>query len=208
MKIVQFITCITITFLCSKVSCQNIIIRGAANGNLPENFQSLGQYYYKDVNNYLDWFVGTWEYVNGNEKFQITLTKVINYHHIDTSLNFDFYDDGIVLQYRKYLNNQLTFESPNYQMPDFHSEDGNLLKGRIRDYGRLTKTLYKPFSNSVWIQGGYPLAPICRISKHPLEYNKIKFSLGLMEALEYDYETYAGQSYYSIPNNIIMTKVN
>ncbi len=210
MKIVQFITCITITFLCSKVSCQNIIIRGAANGNLPENFKSTGNYYYKDVYNYLDGFVGTWEYVHGNEKFQIILTKVINYHYIDTYLNFDFYEDGIVLKYRKYVNNQLIFESPDYDKPEFVSEDGNELKGTLFDYGRLTKTLYKdePFNTSVWIPGGTPMPTVCLIKRIPLENNKIKFDLYFFEGHNYDSATYSGQPTHSIPDGVIMTKVN
>jgi hypothetical protein len=210
MKKINLITCAIITLVYAKVSSQNIIIRGIDNGNLPENFKSTGNYYYKDVYNYLDWFVGTWEYVNGNEKFQIVLTKVINYHNVDTYLNFDFNEDGIVLQYRKYINNQLIFESPLYEDPDFDSEDGNELKGSLFDYGRLTKTLYKdePFNTQVWIPGGTPMPTLCFIKKHPLENNKIKFSLNFFESHSYDAQAYAGQPVYSIPNNIVMTKVN
>lgn len=43
------------------------------NNNYPDNYLSNGEYYIKDINNNLDIFTGTWEYVNGNEKFQIIL---------------------------------------------------------------------------------------------------------------------------------------
>ncbi|MGV3697058.1 DUF6705 family protein [Flavobacterium sp.] len=188
---------------------QIILLRGQNNGPLPENFISSGQYYYKDVYNYLNFYVGTWEYVNGNEKFQITISKVVNYHEVDSYLNLDFYEDGVVLQYRKYLNNQLIFESPAYENPNFYCEEGHILKGRIMDYGRLTRTLYKdPFNTEVWRQGGNPIIPICRITKHPLDFDKVKFNLSLPEADDYDYQTYNGQPFFSIPNDIILTKVN
>ena len=199
-----------IALLASLDSNSQIIITRSNDGTiLPQNFQSTGEYYYKDVNNYLDWFVGTWEYVNGNEKFQITLTKVVEYHLINNYLNLNFYKDGIVLQYRTYLNNQLTFESPSYENPDFYCEDGNLLSGRIMDYGRLTRTLYKdPFNTEVWIPGGTPMPTDCDITKHPLDNNKIKFSLNFFEGQRYDSQTYLGQPVHSIPNNIVLTKVN
>ncbi len=61
------------------------------------------------------------------------LTKVIKYHVIEPLLDLNFYEDGIVLRYKKFVNNNLVFESPNYEDPNFISRDGLLLKGGIYD---------------------------------------------------------------------------
>ena len=182
--------------------------------NYPHGYLGTGQYYIKDINNYLDNFTGTWEYVNGNEKFQIVLTKVIKYHVIEPLLDLNFYEDGIVLRYKKFVNNSLIFESPNYEMPDFISRDGLLLKGGIYDYGRITKTIYMPFprnSTEVYMPGGQPIYPHCwieRLMTLRTEPKKIKFSLSLTGTINYDRATYAGQPTFSIPNDIVMVKVN
>ena len=111
-------------FLFSNLSNSQIIIKRGEkgiNGVLPDDFQSSGNYYYKDINNYLDNFTGTWQYVNGNEKFQIVLTKVIKYHVVIPLIDLNYYEDRIVLRYKKFVNNNLVFESPIYETPDFIS---------------------------------------------------------------------------------------
>lgn len=192
---------------------QVIIKRGekGINGVLPDDFQSSGNYYYKDVDNYLNNFTGTWEYVNGNEKFHIILTKVIKYHVVMPDINLNFYEDGIVLRYKKFVNNNLVFESPDYENPEFSSTDGLLLKGYVKDYGRITKTIYYPLSNSIRRLGGQPINPICRIERLMTlrtEPKKIKFSLSLLDTPNYDNETYTGQPLFSIPNDVVMVKIN
>ena len=202
---------LTLCLYSCTTSSQIIITRGGNNGNLPENYNSTGQYYYKDVNNYLNNFVGTWEYVNGNEKFQIILTKITNYHVVIPDIDLNYYEDGIVLQYKKYTNNVLTFESPIYENPNFSTTDGVKLEGALSDYGRITKTVVLFPTNHVRHQGGTPIHPDCDIEKLPNQPNKISFKLhsGMEHGHKgYDKETYAGQPTYSIPNNIIMDKVN
>jgi len=123
---------------------QTVIVWGQKNLNVPDNFLSTGQYYYKDVHNYLLPFVGTWEYVNGNEKFQIILSKIVKYHLLDTDLNYNFYKDGVSIQYKKFTNNNLVYESPIINKPTFRSDNGYKLEGYMKDYGRLTRTVYYP----------------------------------------------------------------
>tara|TARA_R110002111_G_scaffold126258_1_gene190814 strand:- start:160 stop:699 length:540 start_codon:yes stop_codon:yes gene_type:complete len=60
--------------------------------DMPENG------YYKDVNNVLNDFEGTWLYTNGNTSLKITLTKNIQY------FNGKFYEDIIVGGYQ-YIEN-------------------------------------------------------------------------------------------------------
>lgn len=180
--------------------------------NYPHGYLGTGQYYIKDINNHLDNFTGTWEYVNGNEKFQIVLTKVEKYHVTKPLINLNYYEDGIVLRYKKFVNNNLVFESPNYDMPDFSTTDGIVLDGNVNDYGRITKTLYMPHDPTILRrQGGFPVNATCKIEKLmtlKTQPKKIKFTLYTPDIPNYDYATYAGQPTFSIPNDIVMVKVN
>jgi hypothetical protein len=191
------------------------IVWGDTSVDVPEDFNSTGNYYYKDIPNYLDNFVGTWEYVNGNEKFQIVLTKVIKYHQIESVLYLNFFEDGIVLQYKKYVNNLLTFTSPNYQDPNFRSMDGVSLMGSVTDYGRVTKTVYDYplLGGGLLKQGGeyfYPRCIIEKLPKNKFEPYKIKFNLYLRQSMfgETNNEIYNGLPKFSIPQDIEMVKVN
>ncbi|MBO6183757.1 MAG: hypothetical protein J6O88_03560 [Chryseobacterium sp.] len=178
---------------------------------LPSNYNSTGQYYVKDIGNNLDNFVGTWEYVNGNEKFQIILTKIIKFHYVAPTIKLNYYTDGIELKYKKFVNNVLTFQSPNHNSqnkPAFDTIDGVLLKGGIKDYGRITKTVKIPLTNNVMYQGGGPVDARCEITKVSTNPDKIKFHLYLRQEFpNYDSEAYAGQPTFSLPNDVIMTKV-
>nr|WP_317632444.1 DUF6705 family protein [uncultured Flavobacterium sp.] len=210
-NIILKITILIFLSLSYKGTSQTILVWGENNGNLPENFLSSGQYYYKDVHNYLDNFTGTWEYINGNDKFQIILTKVTNYHYVSNNINLNYYKDAIKIRYKKFENNILVYESPMPDIPMFRSKDGFILDGYLRDYGRITKTVYYPLTNMVRAQGGEPIYPHCRITKELTRHNqtpKIFFSLELIDVVNYDTETYTGQPTFSIPNNVVMTKVD
>lgn len=197
-------------FILTIANAQIVINMSGDDNNYPSDYLSTGQYYIKDVNNYLDNFTGTWEYVNGNEKFQIILTKVIQFHVIhDTT--FNYYKDGICIKYKKFYNNILIYESPLDSYPSFETKNGLLLTGAMYDYGRITKTIILPFSDIVWHQGGVPIYPHCNIEKLANQPNKITFKLhsGMEHGHKgYDKETYSGLPIYSIPNDVIMTKIN
>lgn len=210
---INIILILFILFSCKSIG-QIPIVWGGNNGTLPNDFKSSGNYYYKDIPGYLDNFVGTWEYVNGNEKFQIVLTKVVMFHQIDTELNLNYYEDGIVLQYKKYTNNVLTFTSPIYQDPNFRSMDGIVLDGNVTDYGRVTKSVYNLsiLGGGLLKQGGEYFYPICIIKILPTtryEPKKIKFNLYMRQSMygETNNEIYNGLPTFSIPNDIEMTKI-
>lgn len=181
MKNNRYTRAILIIFLMSFINCKSqIVVDMTSDDPVPSNYNQTGQYYEKDVHNYLLPFIGTWEYVNGNEKFQIILTKVTKYHTVIPDLNLDFYEDGITLQYKKFVNGNLVFESPVTGKPIFTSENGLELEGAVTDYGRVTQTVYKPqqMGGGVWKQGGEYFYPDCTIEKLPLSLNeppKIKF---------------------------------
>jgi len=203
------------SFIISMMNCksQTIIVRGGDNGILPEGFKNTGLYYYKDVHNYLDNFVGTWEYVNGNEKFQIILTKIIKHHTNIPEIKLNFYEDGIALRYKRFVNNNLVFESPAKNEPTFSTLNGQTLKGFMQDYGRLTRTVHYPQAagGGVLKQGGEYFTPDCTIELQPVALNgtpKIKFTLDIGETVgEYRNPAYNGMPTFSIPNDVIMTKV-
>lgn len=181
---------------------------------LPPGYNQTGQYYEKDVNNYLDNFTGTWEYVNGNEKFEVILTKIIMYHEVDPDLNLNFYEDGIKIQYKKYHNGSLIFESPIVDYPSFSSYDGVILEGYMVDYGRVTKSVYNlpVLGGELLKQGDEYFHPTCIIRKLNTpsgQPEKIKFNLYMRQSSfgETSNETYDGLPTFSIPDNIQLTKI-
>ena len=80
--------------------------------------------YYKDVNNVLDPFVGTWLYTNGTTSLKIVLVKK------STALIGDYYEDLIIGEYRYVLNGVEKFNSLNnintiYSNESYHNIYGN-----------------------------------------------------------------------------------
>lgn len=198
----------TCVYSCS-AGGQTIIAYGDENVTLPVNAMSTGQYYFKDVDQHLDNFVGTWQYVNSSEKFEVVCTKITNYHNVDPALNLNIYQDGITTQYRKYVNNVLVYQSPSQTVPELFSRDGVVLAGHTVDYGRTTKTIYFPHDPTMVLQeGGGFIHPRTRLEIVNDNPQQIKFSLSLTGTINYDVETYQGQPIFSIPNDVIMTKVN
>lgn len=212
-------TFLIIVFFMSFINCKGQIVIDLFSNNIPipENYNQTGQYYEKDINNRLLPFVGTWEYVNGNEKFQIILTKITKYHFVMPNIDLNIYQDGIALQYKKFINGNLIFESPIAEKPTFTNIEGLVLKGNLTDYGRITVAVNKPqmFGGGIFHQGGEYFYPDCYIEQLPLSLNqppKIKFNLYLGEHSiifgdPYDNPIYAGQPFFSIPNNIVLTKL-
>ncbi|RZJ75327.1 MAG: hypothetical protein EOO45_05935 [Flavobacterium sp.] len=87
--------------------------------------------YYKDINNKLDEFIGTWIYSKGNTSLTITLQKKLMQHTV--SGNLDFYEDIIIGEY-KYIENGVTKVNTLSQLqlnlePDAHSIVGNSMIG-------------------------------------------------------------------------------
>lgn len=204
----------TVVLYNCKTNSQIIINMSGDNITYPSGYLGTGEYYIKDVNNNLNNFVGTWEYVNGNEKFQIILTKVIKYHVVHPNINLNYYEDGLTLQYKKFNNNVLTFESIITNIPTLESSDGIDLKGHIIDYGRVTKTIYYPqiMGGGVRKQGGEYFHPNCIIEKLPyvkFQPQKIKFNLYMQQSCcgETNNEIYNGLPTFSIPTNIEMVKI-
>jgi hypothetical protein len=76
----------------TSLSCKSQIIpQNNAYVDIPEGA------YIKDTQNFLDNFVGTWQYQNGNEQFTITFAKVLHNN------NDSWYEDILIGEY-KYVN--------------------------------------------------------------------------------------------------------
>jgi hypothetical protein len=71
--------------------------------------------YFKDVNNVLDKFVGTWKYedTSTNTIFEITFSKVINQERI-----FDNYADELSAQFKLSINGVEQYNTYNTTCPD------------------------------------------------------------------------------------------
>ena len=65
---------------------------------------SENRYYYKDLNNHLNVFQGTWVYTNGNTSFTIVLQKKLMGHISIPTFNISYYTDAIIGEY-KYIEN-------------------------------------------------------------------------------------------------------
>ena len=199
-------------FLVSTLICKGQIeIERGKENNLPKDFYNSGLYYYKDVNGYLDYFEGTWEYVNGNKKFEIILEKITKHHTVTPDVNL--YEDGIGLSYKLYENNTLVYSSPLDNYPSLYAKSGTLLQGLIIDYGRLTEAYSIPSLNiSLDAPGGEPITPSALIwrvlNTDPNSPDKIHFEIACVFCGNYDEDAYQGEPYFSIPNDIALERVN
>jgi len=156
-----------------------------------ENETKNGTYYTKDVNNYMQPFVGTWQYIDSNTKFRITLTKVEMYHVVIPEANIDYYTDDITIQYKKYEDGILVFDSPVFY-------GASVIQGfRVFD---MSFTDYERDNESFDLE-------LTLISTGLNEQNELKFSLDKFETRNTYYETHPNEPYFSVPNNIVMTRM-
>jgi len=65
---------------------------------IQQHYKGQDGAYYKDINNELDDFEGTWLYINGNTSLKIILRKEVMFY------NGDYYEDVMVGEYR-YIEN-------------------------------------------------------------------------------------------------------
>ncbi len=183
-----------------------------ATQDIPKNDLSSGQCYLKDVTHKLDNFLGTWEYTNGNEKFRIILTKTTKFHVQYPDIGLDLYQDGIDIQYQLLTNNQVTYTSPLVIHGTFRTTDGLILRGSLNDYGRITQTKHFAVTNQIAWQGGTPYRLGCIIEKIMVnlaqnEPEKISFKLYSKDTTGYS-SAYQGMPTFSIPDDVVMVKVN
>ncbi|SEA75548.1 DUF6705 family protein [Psychroflexus halocasei] len=150
-----------------------------------------GAYYHKDINDYMQPYIGTWQYIDDNTEFRITLTKVEMYHVTFPEYNIDYYKDGLRIQYQKYENGILTYNSIVRQNPT----------GIIKEYGKLRMS----FTDYERNNESFPL-DLTLIPNGNNEYN-LKFILDSFERRNTYHDEHPNEPYFSVPNNIEMTKM-
>ena len=96
MKHIFHIVCLLLISV--QLSAQTIIdIAGERENKHYKN----GDYYMKDVQNFFQPYIGTWKYIDGNNEFRVTLSKITMYHEIDNESNTDYYRDSLIMSYQK-----------------------------------------------------------------------------------------------------------
>ncbi|NRR93337.1 hypothetical protein HSX10_17320 [Winogradskyella undariae] len=151
-----------------------------------------GTYYHKDINNYMQPYVGTWQYIDGNTEFRIILTKVEMFHVILPEANIDYYKDGLTIQYQKYENNILTYNS----IIDSHPS------GIIQEFGILDMTFTDYQRNDSLFE-----LELTLIATGINERNSLKFELNSAESKNTYHDEHPNEPYFSVPNNIVMTRM-
>ena len=148
-----------------------------------------GQYYLKDVNDYMLPYLGTWRYINGNKEFRITLTKVTMFHN--TQFGDNYYEDGLRIQYQKFENGILIYNSPLRENPT----------GIIKEFGKLNMS----FTDYQRSGETFPVDLIL-IPNGNGQYD-LKFRLDHFERRNIYHDLHPNEPFFSVPNNIIMTKM-
>jgi len=103
--------------------------------------------YYKDLNNQLDPFVGTWKYTNGNTSLTITLQKKLIQEFQDGG--YHFFHDILAGEY-KYIENNIekinTLSEFSVQKGPFeYSITGNILFGQ----GKYLRTEFSQYDVNI-----------------------------------------------------------
>jgi len=188
--IIICITCIA-AFSCKAQQ----IIDMSANNNMDGKYENA-TYYHKDVNNYLNDFTGTWKYeYDTNKEYRIILTKVEMYHVVNESLNFNYYRDGLLISYEKYENGTLVYQSPTFNYPTGAFDSSTKIGISFTDYGRLNAM----FNLDLTLEEG---------SNDSLERDtKLRFNLSKWHAENLYHDQNPNEPYFSVPNDILMTKV-
>ena len=161
-------------------------------GERLSTYRKNGAYYIKDINNYMQPYLGTWTYTDGNNEFRITLTKVAMHHDTDTDYNIDYYIDGLRIQYKKYENGVVVYNSILRMNPT----------GIIKEFGKLNMS----FTDYERNNESFPLDLILISTGTVNQYN-LRFKLDKFERRNTYHSEHPNEPYFSVPNDIIMTKL-
>ncbi|MDQ0594475.1 hypothetical protein QFZ37_002844 [Chryseobacterium ginsenosidimutans] len=126
-----FIVLLTFLFLEYKSQSQIIDI-------LEDDGYHLTDAYYKDVNNLLDPYAGTWIYINGNRSIKLILTKKIKHY------NTKYYEDVII--------GGVEYKQNNVTIVNTMSEINNNYVNSMR---------YPIAGNALFNKNFYPKCPEC-----------------------------------------------
>lgn len=189
----KLILTLFMTFFLIACKAQQIIDM-SANNNIDGKYLN-GSYYHKDVNNYLDSLSDNWSYTfNTSKEFRIILEKVEMVHRTG-SLNYNYYTDGFSLRYELYDNGTLTYQSPLIDFAGGSIESSKEIYLSFRDFGRLGA----PFSLKLTLEPA--------MDSNGRRTEKLRFMLSKFEAENPYHEANPNEPYFSVPNNILMTRM-
>jgi hypothetical protein len=97
--------------------------------SLYTDYRELNGAYYKDLDNDLDKFVGTWKYTNGSTSLTITLIKKVMFHNLEGN----YYEDTLIGEYKYTVNgvdviNTLNNLNSNYTSQFDYNISGLIIK--------------------------------------------------------------------------------
>jgi hypothetical protein len=155
-----------------------------------------GEYYLKDMNNYILPYLGTWKYTYGNKEFRITLTKATKHHVVFTDYNINYYTDGLYIQYQKFENGLLIYNSPVRSNPT----------GIIKEFGKLSMSFTDYHRNNEIFDLDMSLSPITGQLGSAPQY-QLFFEINAFESKNTYYTDHPNEPFFSVPEGIIMTKM-
>lgn len=197
--------------ICNGLFAQIVI--DMANEEYPDEYDKNGEYYIKDVGEFMNPYVGTWQYIDGDTEFRITIEKVEMYNVTIPEYYIDYYEDGLRINYQRYENGVLIFESPQNSTPTGLIEEFGNLSSTFTDYERFVENNILITSSYASFDTDFDLIPISS-NEYNLHFRMSKIE-GLM-AFEmengerrgtYYVKPNPNAPYFSVPNDIIMTKM-
>jgi len=158
-----------------------------------DNLYENGDYYIKDISGFMDDYVGTWSYVDGNTEFRITFEKVEMYHHYYefTNSTTNYFTDGLYLSYQKIENGTIVFSSPEYGIPPFST---------ISEFGKL----HTPLIDFERNESGFPAD--FNLQLIGSEYQML-IDINTYNRRNTYFDEHPNEPFLSVPNNILMTKM-
>ena len=199
MKYIKLTICLILSL---NINAQEIV-----NLNLWNQLPDDTGKYYADLDNNFDYFIGTWEYQNGNQTFQIILSKVTQEPYYD-EVSPKFYADGIEGHFKMILNKDLPNESILYRsdkkIGNTNDDWPNVIRGKAIDNIVLSGLIN---DNSGVFDNEYPMGvrgnmimTISAGSSPPTASWVITLPQGMYG--------FTQPKTFIIPTNIILTKVN
>ncbi|MEM6721564.1 MAG: DUF6705 family protein [Bacteroidota bacterium] len=189
---------IIIMLSCYQLAAQTIVDISAKR---TKSHYKNGDFYLKDVQNLFQPYLGTWKYTDGNNEFRITITKVTMFHISSSDSNY--YTDGLLVNYQKYINGTMIFQSPPDDYPGVIIKEFGKLRFTFVDYERIYKHTVLNLTRNAWHDAFLNLIPN-NTGNYNLHFKLYTERTGT--GLEYE-PVQSGNPYHSTPTDIIMTKM-
>lgn len=169
---------------------------GICNSNLPD--ETPQNSYFKDILNTLNPFVGTWVYINGNQKLTFSIKKVTKKYFPDKKI----YKDFLVGNYSYSIDEGNTFIVNT--IPQFLNSDPDAnpiytpcVDGNVADFSFIDVVLDKHFCKAIFefVAGSTTQLKLTLKNKE-----------GLYALVEAGETPPVFNPHFTIPNNVVLTK--